>query len=508
MSSNKHLKVSLFSNIIAMIVSLGVSFFLTPFLIKSIGKEAYSFFPLANNFIAYMNILSIALNSMAARFITISMASGEKEKSKGYFSSVFYSNLFLSGILLLPMVVIIALLDFFLDIPSGLVGEIKLLFGLMFFSFIIQLLFSVFGVATFAKERMDLYALQNIGHNVLRAGLYFLLFRILPTSIVIMGIVTTVLIVFNGVMQFIFTRKLMPDYRISHKYYNVAYIKEILSSGVWNSVNNIGTSLLQTMMLLLANVLISATDSGDLSIVQTLPNLMTTIISTIFGVLLPRVANVYAAGNNENTIRTTINAQKILSLVSVIPVIIIVLMGKQFYVLWMPGENAEYLQIVSIITVAPLLIHSSMWMVYGLNVMNNKVKWPAITFLIAGVVNVIVTCLVVKLTAIGLVAIPLVSGIINILYYVFFIPSYAAKEMGVSWRTFYPHLIKTVLFSAGICLLGLPLYSNIVVGSWVGFVALGGTTAVILEIVYALIILDRSEKRMTVNAILKLCNRR
>ncbi len=502
MNSNRNLKISLLSNIIAMIVSLGVSFFLTPFLIKSIGKEAYSFFPLANNFISYMNILSIALNSMAARFITISMATGETEKSKGYFSSVFYSNIILSSILLIPMIIIVVFLDVFLDIPADSVGEIKLLFGLMFFSFIVQLFFSVFGVATFAKERMDLYALQNIGQNILRAGLYIILFKFFPTTIVIMGIVTTVLIVFNGGMQYTFTRKLMPDYRISYKYFSTKYIKELLSSGLWNSVNNIGTSLLQTVMLLLANMLISATDSGDLSIVQTLPNLMTTIISTVFGVLLPRVANVYASGNKDNTIRTTIIAQKILSLVSVIPVIIIVLMGKQFYILWMPGENAEYLQIVSIITIAPLLIHSSMWMVYGLNVMNNKVKWPAITFLIAGVINVLLTCLVVKTTTIGLAAIPLVSGVINILYYVFFIPNYAAKEMGVSRKTFYPHLIKTLIFAVVMCVLGLPLYSTIVVDSWLSFVLISGITAVVLEILYALLILDRTEIKMTINAIL------
>ena len=38
----------------SLFISIGVSFILTPFLIEHIGKEAYGFFPLANNFVTYI----------------------------------------------------------------------------------------------------------------------------------------------------------------------------------------------------------------------------------------------------------------------------------------------------------------------------------------------------------------------------------------------------------------------------------------------------------------------
>nr|MCR5247151.1 MATE family efflux transporter [Paludibacteraceae bacterium] len=292
------LGISLVSNLIAMFVSLGVSFFLTRYLIGSLGKEAYSFFPLANNFVNYMTIVSIALNSMASRFITVSMGTGDIEKSKGYFSSVFFANIILCVILVVPMIVIICFLDRFLDIPIELVGEIRILFSLIFISLLIQLVFSVFGVATFAKERMDLYAYQSIVNNILRAGLYIILFKVFPSSIVIMGIVTMILAIYNGVVSLYFSKRLMPEYRIDRRCYNKSYVVELVSSGCWNSLNSVGVSLMQTTMLLIANVMVSASEAADLSIVQTLPNLMTTIISTVFGVLLPRIANVYSRENN------------------------------------------------------------------------------------------------------------------------------------------------------------------------------------------------------------------
>ena len=72
-------------NLIAKIISYGttylIAFFLTPYLVEKIGSEAYSFYPIANNFASYMSIITIALNSMASRFITIALTKNEKKKA-------------------------------------------------------------------------------------------------------------------------------------------------------------------------------------------------------------------------------------------------------------------------------------------------------------------------------------------------------------------------------------------------------------------------------------------
>ena len=308
---NSRLGISLVANIISTLVSLGVSFVLTPYLIRTIGKEAYSFFPLANNFVSYMTIFSLALNSMVSRFITIAIAENKLGKAHTYFSTVFFSNIILSIFLLIPIFIIIALIDQFLDIPSGQLVDVRILFILIFASMLINLIFSVFGVSTFVKERMDLYALQSIGQNLLRAILYLGLFLVFPPSIIIMGVVTIVTSLYTGSVQYIFTRKFLPEFRIRRSEFDRTAVRELMSSGFWNAINSLGSSLLQSMTLLLSNILIGATASGSLSIVQTLPNLMTTIISAIYGVLLPRIANVYARGEKYQTENTVIFTQKI-----------------------------------------------------------------------------------------------------------------------------------------------------------------------------------------------------
>ena len=78
---NNQLLVNMFANILSFIVSMGINFLLTPYIVKEIGSDAYGFVGLANNFISFIQLVTVALNSMASRFIAISVHEGNKEKS-------------------------------------------------------------------------------------------------------------------------------------------------------------------------------------------------------------------------------------------------------------------------------------------------------------------------------------------------------------------------------------------------------------------------------------------
>lgn len=70
-SDNKRLAINIIANIIAFAVNFVISFFLTPYIVETVGKEAYGFVSLGNNFVNYASLITVALNSMASRFITI-----------------------------------------------------------------------------------------------------------------------------------------------------------------------------------------------------------------------------------------------------------------------------------------------------------------------------------------------------------------------------------------------------------------------------------------------------
>ena len=91
---------TIFTSGTAFILNCLISLLLTPFITKSVGTDAYGFVSLANNFTQYASLITIALNSFAARYIVISHHNNEKEKSNIYYSSTFFGDLILgTGIL-------------------------------------------------------------------------------------------------------------------------------------------------------------------------------------------------------------------------------------------------------------------------------------------------------------------------------------------------------------------------------------------------------------------------
>ena len=103
---NKQIAINMFAQIAVFGIQFCISFFLTPFIVRTLGVEAYGFVGLSNNIIGYMQVVTVALNSMAARFISIEYHNGNFQKANQYFSSVFYANSILT--LLFPSFVYVS----------------------------------------------------------------------------------------------------------------------------------------------------------------------------------------------------------------------------------------------------------------------------------------------------------------------------------------------------------------------------------------------------------------
>ena len=104
MGNGKRLAINMVATIVAFVVNMGISFFLSPYVIEHVGVDAYGFVSLANNFVNYASIITLALNSMAGRFITIAIHKGNKEEANKYFNSVLLANIIICFVLLIYVI--------------------------------------------------------------------------------------------------------------------------------------------------------------------------------------------------------------------------------------------------------------------------------------------------------------------------------------------------------------------------------------------------------------------
>ena len=100
--SSKALAKNVVFSVVTFALNFFISFYITPRIAGQFGSDTYGYLKLANDFASYAALFSIALNSMASRFIMLERARGNTEKARQYFSSVGVANTILALIFVIP----------------------------------------------------------------------------------------------------------------------------------------------------------------------------------------------------------------------------------------------------------------------------------------------------------------------------------------------------------------------------------------------------------------------
>lgn len=502
-NENKRLAINMIANVVSYSSTLIVSFVLTPYLINTLGKEAYSFYPLANNFVSYMTILTNALNSMASRYITMALTKKELDKANTYFSSILFSNVIMAGILLIPMLIIVWFIDSLLVVPVNLVGSVRILFSFSFATMLVNIITSVFGVATFSKNRIDLRSLRELIISVLRLALFVVLFSCFTPSIIYVGITAFVIALVNFAFQRFYTKKLLPEISIDIKKFNILYVKEVLFSGVWNSINSLGNMLLVSTSLILVNKFYGADAGGEYSIVQTVPNFINGIISMLTGVFYPLIMIKYAQNDIAGMIGEIKKSQRIVGLFSVSVIGVFIGLSYDFFRLWTPGQDYNQLVLLSTITIMPHWIIGCIWSLSNVNIALNKIKIPALYMLASGICNILISTVVYYIVEPGVYAIPLISSVIQILWVSIFMPLYATKQLNVKWYTFYPTILRGGFACTITVLLVTAIRNSFCLNSWIKLMGTGVILGGIALLMNAIIVLDKNSRKALIHLVAK-----
>lgn len=97
MKNKRATLINIFAALITLGVQMFISFWLSPFVVGKLGEEAYGFINLANNFVSYASLVSVAINSMACRYISVEYNSATKKKQSRIFAPSLLQIAFCMG---------------------------------------------------------------------------------------------------------------------------------------------------------------------------------------------------------------------------------------------------------------------------------------------------------------------------------------------------------------------------------------------------------------------------
>lgn len=501
MSRNRQLIINMTASFIAYIITLGISFALSPYIVENVGVDAYGFVGLANNFVSYAGLITIALNSLASRFVTIKIYENDMHGANIYFSSVFIANLVLMVVMGIAGVLLIIFLENLIDLPGNLYWDVKILFSCLFLNCLIGTIGSVFSISTFATNKLYINSIRQIESNILRLVILVPLFLLFQPHVSYIGISALVMGMYVFLFNIYYTKKLLPDIHLKLSYFRIKAVISLIASGVWNLIVRLGQLLLDGLDLLITNIFINATSMGILSVSKLIPSAITGIVSTLVNVFSPNFTILYAQNKRDELLKLVKQSMNIMGVLANIPIIVLIVCGRRFYELWQPTQNATQLYILSLLTCMGLIFNGGINCIYDVFTVVNKLKWNAIGVCITGALSTLTVYILLRRTELGLVAVAGVSSALAIIRNLLFTVPYGAHCLNLKWYTFYPDVIKPVIYVSitGFCGLFIEKYFN--VGGWTGVIILGIMMIIIAVIFGFGIILDKNSRDVIISKI-------
>ncbi len=470
---------------------------LVPYTLKHLGYELYGYIGLANTAVSYIDIISVALNSMAGRYIAVNYHRGQKEQASIYYSSILVANLLLTGMVSVVGFFAIDNIDNYIIINSSFVNDVKFLFIWILFNYFCTLLCNAFSVSTVITKRLDLTYKVNIFSVLFRSGVVFGMLEVFVPHVWYIGFATAV----SGVVYLIFhvnyKKRAISDIVFLPGYFSWNCLSEFLKYGIWSSFNTIGNMLNNGLDLLISNLMLQGTLTGKISIAEHVGILFYSSTKAVTSSFYPEQLESYAKGKNEVLINQLKKVMRINSVLCSVVIAVYYSCGYDFLRLWLGGAEVDMLFELTVITILTYIITGVVNPLYNVFTLTKKLALPFWVNITTGLMNATGIYLLIKNTPLGAYAVVLTTMVLNCVHLID-TPLYAAHCLKVSLKTFYSiiflHLVCCTINSITINILDKFLFTG---SNWILLgikILIYGMIAVFISF---LILTSREEKKVS-----------
>ncbi len=432
----------------ALLINSLISFCLVPVISNTVGTEAYGFVSMAKNFEQYAMILTAALNAFAVRYIAIRYHEDNLEQANIYFSSTFFGDAFLATLLFVVALVCIFFLDSIFQISPELVTDVKLLFLFIFVNFWIVTMTTAFTSTAHIKNKLDVAGIFKVMAYLSEAMLLVGCYSFLKPAVYYVGAGRALQAVVLAIGAIWIWRRYAKELVIKTRFFSTHSVQNLLSNGIWTSMNSLGGVLNDGLDLWICNLMLTPLGMGQLAIAKTFHSFFNGIFSVISQSFEPLFLKSYATGEIGTLMKELKLSMKVSGMLSNILFAGFVALGVSFYRLWIPKEDIMLVYGLTIISNLATVPSGPMFPLYYIYVLTAKNRFPTIVTIFGGIFNVSAMYILLSTTSLGNYAILWTSVIVSVVIAFISNPLYMAHVLKQPWHTFYPGMILNIVSCA------------------------------------------------------------
>lgn len=496
-------------NLLATGTEIVLGLVLTRFLIFRLGAELYGVFPLSQQVVRYFQAIPVVLNTSARRYLTIDVARKDFENARKTFTTTFTSIFFVVGFLFFPAGLIFSYFaPQILETPEGQDWPTRIIFAVTVTTFCLVNLGTFFLATAFTRNRLDIRYWLRIMRNVLRT---FIMMALIGLAGWQLGGISTGVIA-GGVAFFfmsIFTwKKLFPNLKLSRKFFDKERLKETTSMSGWLVFNSVGRILMRNVDLLMANLILGTTATGRYGSILIIITGLHSLGVVLTGLFSPLVYEKYGKDDFQGIHKMLKSAIRLQGAIMAYPLGFIVGVSPYLMKIWLGDDFVSLAPTLSLLIVPQIVILASSLMVPILT-SHNKITIPAFATFSMGIVNVILSYILLQPeTGLGLLGLPISMGIVALIRNLGFLPVYCSHLMKQSWYSYLLPLFRSVIGFIFAYLITYGILYFYTPSGWFDLVLVGVLTGIGYLIIAPFTLLTGSDRRVLIRLATSLKNRR
>lgn len=443
-AAKKHFAGNSASNIVYFLFNIATSFFMIPYQLSHLGIANYGMVTLANSFVSYTQVLTVVVVSMLFRFVTLHLARGDVDTARSYFNTQFAALVWFAAIFVPIAAVISYATPAFLRIPPGQADNTRILFFLMYLSFLLVLMSNPFRLAMFASQRFDICNWVDIGSQITRYGTWIVLFALLKPASWNIGLGFAAGAAITLVCHMVVSRPLMRHLRPTVREFDRAKFSEMCKTGAWVVVSQVGTLVYLSIDALVINRMLGPTSVGKYCTILGIALMLRGLFSTMSGMMTPVAIASYAKGDFDTLARHMSRAVKFVSLGAALLLAAVCGFASPFLSWWL-GPEFRILYPLVWWLLAHMVITSGVEPLHSVNLAANRMAVPGVATVIGGILKLVAAILLVKFTSLGFYGVAIAGTVSLVLLHVCFTPLYVGRTLRMSSLPFYKALVPSVL---------------------------------------------------------------
>lgn len=488
---------NIFSNWLSYIVMVLAGFFLSPFVVRSLGDSGYGVWILVISLTGYFSVLDVGIRSSLGRFIARYVSLNEPEKVNRTVSTALVMLSLGSLLALLATALLYFSLGRF-HIAADLESTARMALVIAGLNTSLALPLSIFGGILVSLDRFDIVSRLNLASTLVRTALIVVVLKA-GAGLVALAIVTLAVNLAHYVLSAFWAKALCPALKPRIAGFDWSLGKELLGFGIFRFIWIIANQLIFYSDSVVIGIVINASAITYFAIAGSLINYGREVVSLATDTLYPSASRLDSQNDLPGLQRLHIMGTRMALLLALPLCLGFIFFGYQFITLWM---GPQYASSGSILLVLALAQFTSIPQNVSALVLAGMAKHKVLGYIVVceGTANLMLSLYLGRKH--GLIGVAWGTVIPHVIATGIIVPWYALRVLQLSpIRYFSEAIVRPVICAVPVGVLSYVLSRSVEASSWLIFVGEAAIVAGTFGALSYFICLTAEQKAMVVGQV-------